>query len=782
MSSPPTKYARQADFTTFSTVHPEDQQPGVDLDNELNAVKATSDATIDRLALIQRADGPLFNGIVSPDSLSSSVLAMIALIGGGLPRGNWTTLIVYAVKDIVTQGGNTYIAATAHTAGVFATDLAAGKWVALTIVPAVPFAHVASITELKALDITTLNDSTVISVLGHTTAGDGGERMMRQVNGATDTDDGGWIIQPNAGAARFKIIAPKDAVLVEQFGGSTGIADNAAAFKKAIIAARNWNVKKLAWGGMLPFTSRITQNVSGVGGDDFSVPNGMEFEGRSPFAPTSTAPAVEAGVTWNGAGAWWDQRNAIGVQFVGNWKFRNLKFNAGLNNNDMFHFGIANLAGAAYTPDNTGANPCFTKNVAFHNCYLLGAHGPGDGIQACKVFEFYTDPQTFGTNWRRAIWLKGCDQGKIYGRWDANGRGVMIERSGTFGNNNRITVEQMASSDVNSTSETKYFIYDTGEATKIDVGQLEDIASPPVQAYLYLGGTHPEIYTPHFNSSAAPMFELAPAFLDGTMIAPMCPIGGVGAPIISAAASYDFGLAGADYRMRVWRAPRNFIEACGNNPRIIFEGAEEGTVARRRSRDGLHGNMSVTGGRRAHIYMDAGNYWGSFNGTNIAFAGGISTMAVDTSFMGGWRMEMGNNTGHAVKLICGQDFFSGDWIRWCIHGRHSAAHTATADYNIRKNGGASIASGSVSNNTTNFNNWIDFQASGFAIGDELQLIFSCGTNQVYFLGSHEVFMSESRIVDFTPAAVYANLAAAQADVALLATHVNAFMGLTRSKA
>lgn len=44
-------------------------------------------------------------------------------------RGAWLTTTVYAATDTVTQGGNLYQATTGHTAGAFATDLAAGKWV-----------------------------------------------------------------------------------------------------------------------------------------------------------------------------------------------------------------------------------------------------------------------------------------------------------------------------------------------------------------------------------------------------------------------------------------------------------------------------------------------------------------------------------------------------------------------------------------------------------------------------------------------------------------------------
>lgn len=44
----------------------------------------------------------------------------------------WLTLTAYVVGNYVTQTGNIYYCAIAHTSGVFATDLAAGKWVLQT--------------------------------------------------------------------------------------------------------------------------------------------------------------------------------------------------------------------------------------------------------------------------------------------------------------------------------------------------------------------------------------------------------------------------------------------------------------------------------------------------------------------------------------------------------------------------------------------------------------------------------------------------------------------------
>lgn len=58
-------------------------------------------------------------------SAAAAVLSLAAFNA----RGAWATGAVYALKDVTVQGGIAYVCVTAHTAGTFATDLAAGKWV-----------------------------------------------------------------------------------------------------------------------------------------------------------------------------------------------------------------------------------------------------------------------------------------------------------------------------------------------------------------------------------------------------------------------------------------------------------------------------------------------------------------------------------------------------------------------------------------------------------------------------------------------------------------------------
>lgn len=130
MSQPP-PYFRSFGFTDFSASYPTAQQPGYALDGQLDNISISFSGVLANLAKLQRDDGALKNQIVTLDSLSPAV--MLALGAGviWLPRGAWVTARSYAISDVISQGTATYVCAVAHTAGTFATDLAAGKWTKL---------------------------------------------------------------------------------------------------------------------------------------------------------------------------------------------------------------------------------------------------------------------------------------------------------------------------------------------------------------------------------------------------------------------------------------------------------------------------------------------------------------------------------------------------------------------------------------------------------------------------------------------------------------------------
>jgi len=105
------------------------------LDAEFTAIEQTLDELLANLALVQRDDTLLKDDTVRIHTLYSDVIALFATTGVTV-RGAWVTATVYALKDIVTTAGSTYICAVAHTSGTFATDLTAVKWVLVAQAPA----------------------------------------------------------------------------------------------------------------------------------------------------------------------------------------------------------------------------------------------------------------------------------------------------------------------------------------------------------------------------------------------------------------------------------------------------------------------------------------------------------------------------------------------------------------------------------------------------------------------------------------------------------------------
>lgn len=126
--SQPTAYSRLFNFNTYQLTNPAAPYVGSQHDAEFNAVADTLSEILVNLALIQRDDGALANGSVTPDSLNQ---ATINMIGQWNPRGAWVTATNYAKLDMVTPTGGTltYVCAVANTSGAtFAGDLALGYW------------------------------------------------------------------------------------------------------------------------------------------------------------------------------------------------------------------------------------------------------------------------------------------------------------------------------------------------------------------------------------------------------------------------------------------------------------------------------------------------------------------------------------------------------------------------------------------------------------------------------------------------------------------------------
>jgi hypothetical protein len=128
------------------------------LDAEHAAIAASINAINDNLSLNQRDDGEIRDQRVKSHTLSAEVLAMLTAYGA-TPRGAWLTATSYAIKDLVSQSGNTYMAVTAHTSGTFSTDLAAGRWILFTLGVAI---GAGSVTFTPTATISATNTQTAI--------------------------------------------------------------------------------------------------------------------------------------------------------------------------------------------------------------------------------------------------------------------------------------------------------------------------------------------------------------------------------------------------------------------------------------------------------------------------------------------------------------------------------------------------------------------------------------------------------------------------------------------
>src|SRR5262249_27283011 len=73
----PPPISRQHSFTDWQSDHPTQPLPGDWVDAEFDQSNDTINLVEDRLALIQRDDGGLANQVVTPDSLSDDVLALV---------------------------------------------------------------------------------------------------------------------------------------------------------------------------------------------------------------------------------------------------------------------------------------------------------------------------------------------------------------------------------------------------------------------------------------------------------------------------------------------------------------------------------------------------------------------------------------------------------------------------------------------------------------------------------------------------------------------------------
>lgn len=120
-------YFKSTNFTQYATNNPQAPFPPAALDSELNAIAQFTQTVQANVALLQRDDGWLRDGLVTPQSLALATLVLIGGSGSFNPRGAWVTGTPYVKGDIVTQSNGVYFVVSNHTSGTFNTDVSANR-------------------------------------------------------------------------------------------------------------------------------------------------------------------------------------------------------------------------------------------------------------------------------------------------------------------------------------------------------------------------------------------------------------------------------------------------------------------------------------------------------------------------------------------------------------------------------------------------------------------------------------------------------------------------------
>lgn len=127
----PSIYDVTYSYTGFQQSQGDNSFPGTQIDADFAGLVASLDDLDAFMQSVIRSDGALNNGIVSFDSLSPSLQT-----AGLSPAAAWLTATFYPVGKNALFNGSLYRALIAHTSGVFATDLAAVKWLFVAALPA----------------------------------------------------------------------------------------------------------------------------------------------------------------------------------------------------------------------------------------------------------------------------------------------------------------------------------------------------------------------------------------------------------------------------------------------------------------------------------------------------------------------------------------------------------------------------------------------------------------------------------------------------------------------
>lgn len=375
--SQPTPFVRAFNFAQYAQQNPSAPYAPAGLDTELDHVQTTCQQMLANLALIQRDDGGLANGIVTVNTLDQ---ATKNLMGAWNPRGVWVASgTSYAVRDMVTPTGGTvtYVCAIAHSSSsTFAADLALGRWQ--------PVNGVGS----AAITAPSITFSTTDRLLGRATAGAGaGEEIVctsvaRSLLAAATASDQRNTIGLGSGSSPTFVAITASFITLSAASASAFLYSDAAKAIASTPAAINGQLLIGSTGSVpVPGTLTGTANqvvvTNGAGSITLSLPQSIGAGSTPTFTGLQLSSLVQGGVVFAGASS---QLSSDAATFFWDNTNKRLGINRPIPHANIDVLGTV-YAGSFFLADSTGYeayNSFITQRGAPFNGSALSAGGAGE--------------------------------------------------------------------------------------------------------------------------------------------------------------------------------------------------------------------------------------------------------------------------------------------------------------------------------------------------------------------------------------------------------------------
>ena len=525
----------------------------------------------------------------------------------------------------------------------------------------------------------------------------------------TDTLNRLALIEHNSDGTHKYDITGLPYVDVRAYGAKgDGTTDDTAAIQAAISAVPNGGRVLFPYGTYLC----ASQVVSGT-----TMPEGITFLAVSNKGNDAADGTV---IKYTGTDICFDIRFPNGTAEVGQWEFNGFTFQCTQGAAGMFQFNNISIA-----PTDDATTPYYIREVAFKKCVFWGGHAgasqTGNAIQAVKTFELTTDKHCQFKGWNRGVYLKGCDNNTIEGRFILNARHIHIERGGTnFGNANRISARFLGPC-VTSGAETAYQVYDAAHSTTISDPWLEG-GTPGM---LYLDGQATVVYRPFFSASSGStpnnvVVKCGANMVDVVIYAPQTTNGTGFIISYDTPSSWSWSLGVNEQLGKLIiinpskRFEKNIITP---HPRLTvvseFNHLQEQSYVGYPSSNGLSlRNIAVT----------------PFTIERCQPAGGLNFIAdvvADSGGHAGYAIQLGvgnvTNTSCLLRLVVGTDISEGEVLNLNVRYKQSGVPgVGTTRYIIQKNS-VTQANGALTNRTAYGTDVKAYTVSGFSAGDNLTI-------------------------------------------------------------